>query len=576
MKKGVKWCWNEERENAFLVLKDTFYKNTILYHPNYDIKFILRTDASDKAIAGELMQEVEGTRVPICFISKTLKGSEIRYTISEKEMAAIVFAVTKLKYYLIGNEFIIETDHSALVHLTKTRFANSRIYRWTLLLQEYNFTIRHIAGKDNIGADYLTRKEGAVKFKPQTVLLALNVLYHEEGLFSMQELMLEQTREELNSIRERINGGETYRGFTLQDGRIIKTIGDKEFFVTTVSHMTKIVKWVHEKYGHIGVKKVWLLIRENYYAINDFKIIKQQVLRCHVCCLGKYKNMVNMGVVKSISVESPLDLVAIDYLSNLVPSRRCKHILIIVDIFSKYTKLYPCNKCNTETSIRCVEDYIRNIGRPKKLLADNATYFTNDRFKNHWLGQQIKVGYCSIRHPQGNPTERYVQEVIKYLRILVYGDRQVNWRNYVGKIEAYINEVPSTATGETPLLLMKRVRPERPWVVEENIEDIFEQKLNEVRVKMRRKGERYVRRQNQSVKRQTRFDINDLVVIRALRVSNRAEGIADKLLLPFQGPFKVHNRFGDTYELVFPETNRVRGRFHIQMMYKYTGERDEI
>lgn len=573
LKKGVKWQWTTMREDAFQKLKDTFYNNTILYHPDYKKKFILRTDASDKAIAGELMQDVDGERVPICFISKTLKGCEIRYTISEKEMAAIVFAVNKLKYYLIGNEFIIETDHAALTHLTKTRFANSRIYRWTLLLQEYNFTIKHIAGKENVGADYLTRKDGEAKFKPQEVMLALNVLIQERGLFSMGDLESEQANEELDQVRVRIAGGEMYRGYRMQEGKIIKVIGEKELYVTTASHMLKICDWIHRRYGHIGVKKVWLVVRENYYAKNDYKLIKQEILKCHVCCLGKYRNVISMGVIKSMNVENPLDLVAIDYLTNLVRSRRCKHILIVVDIFTKFTKLYPCVSCNTETSIRCIEEFIRGVGKPKKILADNATYFTSDRFKNHWREQEVKLGFCSIRHPQANPSERYIQEVIKYLRILLYNERHVNWRNYVERIESYINEVPSTMTGETPLWLMKRERPARPWVIEEAIGDIFAMKLSEVRGKLRRKSEAYVRRENRKVNKQTSFVIGDLVIIRALRVSNRIQGIAEKLLLPFQGPFEVRNRFGDTYELVFPMTQRIRGRFHIQMLYKYTAER---
>lgn len=259
---------------------------------------------------------------------------------------------------------------------------------------------------------------------------------------------------------------------------------------------------------------------------------------------------------------------------GVVNSRGKKHMLIMVDVFSKYTKIYPCRKCNTQVALNCIESFVETVGKPVRLLADNATYFNNQRFKEGIINQGIKIIFCSIRHPQGNPSERYIQEVIKYLRILLVNEQHRNWVNYTGRVETYINEVPSTVTGVTPVLLMEGRQAERPWDTETIEEVELRELLNTVKERIRKRNERYVRNENKKIKKQVQFNEGDLVVMRALRVANRAEGITEKLLLPFSGPFKIGQRWGNTYELLFVDTDRVRGRFNIQMLYPYEAIRE--
>ena len=63
----------------------------------------------------------------------------------------------KFQQYLYGKEFILETDHQPLQYLQRAKVANARLMRWALLLQPYCFRIKAIKGKDNVGADYLSR-----------------------------------------------------------------------------------------------------------------------------------------------------------------------------------------------------------------------------------------------------------------------------------------------------------------------------------------------------------------------------------------------------------------------------------
>lgn len=61
--------------------------NQKVYYPQYDKPFILRTDATSNKLAGVLLQEQNGSEVPICFVSRVTK----KYEITELEFASVVF-----------------------------------------------------------------------------------------------------------------------------------------------------------------------------------------------------------------------------------------------------------------------------------------------------------------------------------------------------------------------------------------------------------------------------------------------------------------------------------------------------
>ena len=75
------------------------------------------------------------------FISKNLTPAELNYTVTEKEMLAVVHAVNKFHHYITGYEIFVHTDHSALRYLMNKSITNGRITRWLLLMQEFNITV---------------------------------------------------------------------------------------------------------------------------------------------------------------------------------------------------------------------------------------------------------------------------------------------------------------------------------------------------------------------------------------------------------------------------------------------------
>ncbi|GJZ96405.1 reverse transcriptase domain-containing protein [Tanacetum coccineum] len=85
--------------------------------------------------------------------------AESRYTTTEKEMLAVVYAFEKFRSYLILNKSIVYTDHSALKYLFAKKDSKARLLRWVPLLQEFDFNVIDTKGAENLAADHLSRLE---------------------------------------------------------------------------------------------------------------------------------------------------------------------------------------------------------------------------------------------------------------------------------------------------------------------------------------------------------------------------------------------------------------------------------
>ena len=113
---------------------------------------------------------------------------------------------------------------------TKNRFANNRIYRWSLLIQEYSFTIKHRPGVENITADALTRNRHINTDFADTFTVALNTLTHEHDLYSYTQV--HESQAHLHELRHKIVT-QPHRGLSIKNNFIIKNIGEEKFVIDT-------------------------------------------------------------------------------------------------------------------------------------------------------------------------------------------------------------------------------------------------------------------------------------------------------------------------------------------------------
>ena len=157
LKKGETFVWHEQHEKAFEMLKEALMSSKILAYPDFSKSFILETDASNKGIGCVISQEIDGKKRPISFASRSLSKAEKNYDTTNKEALAVVWALKKYRYILLGYEIIAYVDHQSLVSIFKNTLPQGRLGRWALSVQEYNIKLKYKPGKMNQVPDALSR-----------------------------------------------------------------------------------------------------------------------------------------------------------------------------------------------------------------------------------------------------------------------------------------------------------------------------------------------------------------------------------------------------------------------------------
>ena len=150
--------WTPEADEAFKKLKAILINSVTLSFPDFTKEFVLTTDASSTCIGGVLQQRTDdGTLRPLTYFSRTLNPAERRYATIEREALGVVYGLQINRPLILGYKVEIQTDHRPLVWLLQVATPNGRIARWQTLLAEYDFDIKHIPGKTNVVADFLSR-----------------------------------------------------------------------------------------------------------------------------------------------------------------------------------------------------------------------------------------------------------------------------------------------------------------------------------------------------------------------------------------------------------------------------------
>lgn len=149
--------WTVETEKSFNRVKELLCSGPVLKVPDFRKPFIVQTDASEVGVGAVLSQIVDGEEHPVMYLSRKLLPREKRYAVVEKECLAVRWAIETLKYYLLGREFTLVTDHSPLKWMKENKEKNAKVTRWFLALQPYKYKIEHRSGLKNANADGLSR-----------------------------------------------------------------------------------------------------------------------------------------------------------------------------------------------------------------------------------------------------------------------------------------------------------------------------------------------------------------------------------------------------------------------------------
>ena len=156
---GKRLNWTEECQTAFEQVKDRLTKAPVLGYPNFesDEPFYVTTDASGVGAGAVLSQFQRGEEKTLGYAGTAFNQAQLRYSPTDRELAAIRFAVNHFKPYLYGRRYVIRTDHQPLVYLHHMRRFDDRLHRTLEDLNIGHYEFEYLPGKSNIAADALSR-----------------------------------------------------------------------------------------------------------------------------------------------------------------------------------------------------------------------------------------------------------------------------------------------------------------------------------------------------------------------------------------------------------------------------------
>lgn len=147
---------------AFHLLKLAMIKPPILVFPDDNKRFFVHTDASKFALGTVLLQpDVKGKLISVQYASRGLTKAESFYSAMGREAVAITFSLKTLQHHLLGDPFVVFSDHKALRSAFEKVDIHGRQASCLNIMAEHVFKIRHIEGKINALADYFSRSVGS-------------------------------------------------------------------------------------------------------------------------------------------------------------------------------------------------------------------------------------------------------------------------------------------------------------------------------------------------------------------------------------------------------------------------------
>ena len=139
-------AWGPDQERAYSELIAELTPPTVLPLKPTQVS----ADASSFCLGAVLLQQSDKGWKAVAYASRSMTETERQYAQIEKEALATTWACEKLTDYILGRDFLIETDHKPLVSLLNSKHVDHlppRMLRFRLRLARYNYMIQHVPGK---------------------------------------------------------------------------------------------------------------------------------------------------------------------------------------------------------------------------------------------------------------------------------------------------------------------------------------------------------------------------------------------------------------------------------------------
>ena len=410
---------NDTEQKCFLKMKNLLYSSDVLIYPDFNKPFVLTTDASDFAIGAVLSQGEIGKDKPIHFASRTLSQTEEKYSVPEKEMLAIFWALQTFRNYLYGAKFLILTDHQPLTFSLSPKNTNAKLKRWKAYLEEHDYDIKYKPGKTNVVADALSRIVCSMTgtqhsagdsddFYIISTEAPLNVFHHQVIIKKgpdktttinpfpgytrvtvsisninantiLQVLKNHFNPTKLNGLltEENIMGlvQEVYKR-NFGQNRLLRIRFTQSLLedIPNEDHQWRLIEVTHRRAHRCAEENKQQILRRAYFPKLNQKL-RDFISKCQLCNENKYdRKPIKFPMQKTPIPKAPFEIAHIDilFLEN-------SHFLTYIDKFSKFAQVDLIESRAAIDVIPTIKNLLRKYKTPDILVMDGEkSFMTHD------------------------------------------------------------------------------------------------------------------------------------------------------------------------------------------------------
>ena len=274
---------------------------------------------------------------------------------------------------------------------------------------------------------------------------------------------------------------ESIDDYVLIDGLVYKKINEQTLFYVPAEMEENIIRLNHERIGHQSLDKTYAAIRENYWFPQTRKKTESHIANCVRCIAYATPARVTDRNLYNIPKKPvPFDTIHIDHFGPLpsLASKR-KYILVVIDAFTKYVKLYPTNSTSTKEVNAALDKYFQYYSRPVRVISDRGSCFKSQNFIDFLQERNITHVKTAVASPQTNGQVERVNRVIKpMLAKLSEPIAHSDWSQKLLEVEYALNNSVHSTTKHTPSELLFGVQQKGP-VVDDLTEYLGEKRVNE-------------------------------------------------------------------------------------------------
>ena len=315
----------------------------------------------------------------------------------------------------------------------------------------------------------------------------------------------------------------------------------------------ELVEYYHNDAQHPGINKTITIIHRYFDWPGLRSDVEEFIEICDNCKKSKRRNLTPYGKMQNVISTRKGELLSIDIFGPLPTGRAgLERILVVMDVFTKYVKLYPIKKADSKTCIRAMERYIKEFGLPMTILSDNGSNFRSEEWFKHWRYRNVNLRFTNVYHPAANPVERVMQTISETIRMKVTKYNHGIWPVLLPEVERRINTTEHIVTGVPPVVLHLGLKPGISGSTElikmERTEFFraLDQAKKIMRHKLQQRNEYFVKKYGEPQE----LYPGEVVYVKTHPQSSKEKHFSKKLAYLFLGPYVIKKYQGNNSYLV--------------------------